>query len=186
MKPFSTLKYIAAGAHIIWATAAFAQHSGHQGAPTPSGYAGEQLRSIKSLSSSDVTALQAGAGMGLAKAAELNGYPGPMHVLELKRQLKLTDQQRTAAEALMASHKAQARALGAQLIEAERTLDAAFALKAVDAAAVTRLTSKIGELQAMLRAEHLQTHLMQTAMLTPEQIASYQALRGYTGAAASS
>ena len=182
MKPLTTLKFIAACANICWATAAFAQHGGYQATPAPSGYAGEQLRSIKSLSASDVTSLQVGAGMGLAKAAELNGYPGPMHVLELKTQLKLTDQQRAAAEALMAAHKTQARALGAQLIEAERALDAAFALKTADPTSVTELTMRIGELQAKLRGEHLQTHLTQTAMLTPEQIANYQILRGYNKA----
>ena len=122
--------------------------------------------------------------MARAKAAELNGYPGPAHVLELKTKLKLTDLQRTATEALMASHKGQAQALGAQLIEAERALDAAFALKTADAASVTDLTKHIGELQAKLRAEHLQTHLTQTAMLTPEQIANYQTLRGYSSATA--
>ena len=85
----------------------------------------------------------------------------------------------------MAAHKTQARALGALLIEAERALDVAFALKAVDAAGVTELTKRIGELQATLRAEHLQTHLTQTAMLTPEQITQYQTLRGYTQTAQS-
>ena len=38
---------------------------------------------IKSLSQDDQSALLAGRGMGLARPAELNGYPGPAHVLEL-------------------------------------------------------------------------------------------------------
>ena len=185
MKLSTTLKVIAACAHICWATAAFAQHDGHQATTATSVYAGEQLRTIKALSPNDITGLQNGAGMALAKAAELNGYPGPAHVLELKTQLKLTVQQRSATEALMAAHKTQARALGAQVIQAEHALDAAFALKTADAAVVTDLTKRIGELQATLRAEHLQTHLTQTAMLTPEQIANYQMLRGYTQAAQS-
>ena len=33
--------------------------------------------------------LRAGRGMGLALAAELNGYPGPAHVLELADKLDL-------------------------------------------------------------------------------------------------
>ena len=43
-------------------------------AQTP--YAGMQSRPIKALSEQQVADLQAGRGMGLALAAELNGYPG--------------------------------------------------------------------------------------------------------------
>lgn len=182
MKRKNTLKLIAACALINWSAASFAQHAGHNGhtsAPSTSAYAGEQNRSIKALSASDIASLQAGAGMAYAKAAELNGYPGPAHVLELKSQLKLSDQQRTATEALMASHQAQARVLGSQLVEAERALDLAFVSKSADAASVAALTQRIGAIQAQLRAEHLQTHLKQTAMLSTAQIASYQLLRGY-------
>jgi hypothetical protein len=46
-------------------------------------YSGMQSRSNKSLSDLQVADLQSGRGMGLALAAELNGYPGPSHVLEL-------------------------------------------------------------------------------------------------------
>ena len=41
-------------------------------------YAGQQTRAIKALSDDDIAALRAGEGMGMAKAAELNGYPGPV------------------------------------------------------------------------------------------------------------
>lgn len=182
MKTHIDIKSIAAYALFMFSTASFAQHSGRQGhtsAPAPSAYAGEQTRSIKALSTSDISGLQTGAGMAYAKAAELNGYPGPAHVLELRGQLKLSDQQRAATEELMAIHKAQAKVLGAQIVEAERALDAAFAWKKADADSVSALTQQIGELQAKLRAEHLQTHLAQTALLSATQIASYQTLRGY-------
>jgi hypothetical protein len=46
-------------------------------------YAGQQTRAIKALSPEDLAGLLNGEGMGMAKAAELNGYPGPVHVLEL-------------------------------------------------------------------------------------------------------
>jgi len=42
-------------------------------------YAGEENRAIKSLSESDIEELLSGSGWGLAKAAELNGVPGPAH-----------------------------------------------------------------------------------------------------------
>jgi hypothetical protein len=56
-------------------------------------YAGQQTRSIKALSPEDIDELRKCAGMGLAKAAELNGYPGPLHVLALTKELRLTPDQ---------------------------------------------------------------------------------------------
>src|SRR5215469_14793256 len=47
-------------------------------------YAGQEARTIKALSDDDIAALRKGEGMGMAKAAELNGYPGPVHVLALR------------------------------------------------------------------------------------------------------
>jgi Spy/CpxP family protein refolding chaperone len=185
MKKLNAIKFIATNALIIWAIPAFSQHMGlhhsMQAAPvvTASPYAGEQAREIKSLSASDISALQAGAGMAYAKAAELNGYPGPMHVLELAAPLRLSMDQREATEKLMTQHKTKVRALGAQFIDAERALDAAFASKQVDAQIITALTQRIATVQATLRAEHLRTHLQQTALLDEQQIASYKTLRGY-------
>ncbi len=179
-------KFIAAYAILALTTVACSLPAQHRllantstTAATPSPYAGEQSREIKSLSPSEIQALHQGAGMGYAKAAELNGYPGPMHVLELARPLQLSDQQRQASEQLLTQHKATARSLGGQLVDAERALDTAFAQKQIDAQRITELTQRIGQLQATLRAEHLQTHLQQTALLNPQQIERYQTLRGY-------
>ena len=63
-------------------------------------YAGQQARAIKALSDDDIAALRAGEGMGMAKAAELNGYPGPVHVLALAAQLGLTEDQRHGVQAI--------------------------------------------------------------------------------------
>jgi hypothetical protein len=52
-------------------------------ADSPTPYAGQQNRTIKALSDEDIVGLLKGDGMGFAKAAELNGYPGPKHVLDL-------------------------------------------------------------------------------------------------------
>jgi hypothetical protein len=165
----------------LLAAAASAQHAGHGAAPAP--YAGLQGRETKALSAEETRALLEGLGMRLALAAELNGYPGPAHVLEHADALQLTAQQRQATQALMHSHKAQARALGAQVLEAERELDRAFAGRTVTEPELARLTGGIGALQAQLRAAHLRTHLQQTALLTPVQVAHYQRLRGYATAA---
>ena len=142
-------------------------------------YAGQQARAIKALSDREITELETGQGMGLAKAAELNGYPGPAHVLEHAKALELNAHQRSATQALFDEHKAQARRLGAQLLEKERALDRAFAAHQIDRATLAQLTREIGELQAQLREEHLRTHLAQTALLEPAQIQRYAVLRGY-------
>ena len=143
-------------------------------------YTGQQARAIKSLSDSDIAELLAGQGMGLAKAAELNGYPGPAHVLELADALALTPGQRQAAQDLMASHKARARELGSELVVLERNLDQAFLHKTIDPSTLRRLTADIGAKQAALREEHLRTHLSQTALLNTDQVMRYAAARGYT------
>jgi hypothetical protein len=166
------------------ASGASAQHGAHGGhAPAPGGYAGLQSRDIKALSAEETHSLLQGEGMRLALAAELNGYPGPSHVLEHADALQLTPQQRAQTQALMDRHKAEARALGERTVDAERALDRAFATRAVSAADLARLTQEIARLQGELRAEHLRTHLHQTALLTQHQIHQYQRLRGYTSAA---
>lgn len=146
-------------------------------------YAGEHARTIKSLSAQEVQDLLGGQGMGLAKAAELNGYPGPAHALEHAQALALSEEQRRSTEALMQAHKARARSLGAELVQAEQALDAAFAQRTVDAAALARLTAAVGAKQAQLREEHLRTHLDQTALLTAPQVRRYAEVRGYSAQA---
>src|SRR3977135_712198 len=79
-------------------------------AQTP--YAGMQTRSIKALSDQQIADLRAGRGMGLALAAELNGYPGPSHVLELADKLDLSPDQRAGVARLFDSMKAEAVPLG--------------------------------------------------------------------------
>ena len=148
-------------------------------------YAGQEQRAIKSMSEQEVAGLLAGAGAGFARAAELNGYPGPMHVLELADRLALNYEQRAATKSLMTQHKARARTLGEQLVDAERDLDKLFAQRAADAVGVDEATRRVGLLQADLRAEHLKTHVAQTALLSADQVRMYSVLRGYAGTGAS-
>ncbi|MEY9559504.1 hypothetical protein ABIA26_001845 [Sinorhizobium fredii] len=61
---------------------------------------GQQLREIKSLSPEDVAELEKGGGWGLAKAAELNGMPGPSHVLKMKREHGLTAEQEAQTQSV--------------------------------------------------------------------------------------
>jgi hypothetical protein len=146
-------------------------------------YAGQQQRAIKALSDQEVSALLDGHGSGFAKAAELNGYPGPLHVLELADRLELSAEQRSATQRLMAEHKHRARLLGAALVNAERDLDVVFAQRSATPDVVDAATRRVALLLAELRAEHLKTHLAQTALLGPEQVRRYNVLRGYDDAA---
>jgi Spy/CpxP family protein refolding chaperone len=144
-------------------------------------YEGLETRSIKALSAEQIADLKGGKGMSLALAAELNGYPGPMHVVELARDLRLTEEQRTRAADLTAAMRKEAIVLGERLIAAEADLDASFATKAVDERSLTDRVARIGEIQAALRTAHLKYHLATKALLTPEQITAYAHLRGYSG-----
>lgn len=151
-------------------------------AVTPSPYAGQETRGIKALSAKEQADLLAGKGMGLAKAAELNGYPGPAHVLEMAKELSLSSEQRAKTEALFQVMETRAKALGRQIVDAEAGLEALFAGKQVTAALLDEHLARIGALQAQLRGAHLATHLEQVRILTPGQVAHYGVLRGYAAA----
>ena len=142
-------------------------------------YAGQQTRVIKALSLQETQDLLDGKGLGLAKAAELNGYPGPMHTLEHADAMKLTSEQRDQTRVLLAKHKEAVSALGRQLVGAEKALDMGFSEKRMTTGRLTAMTDDIGRLQALIRAEHLRTHLEQTALLSSSQVERYRALRGY-------
>jgi Spy/CpxP family protein refolding chaperone len=145
-------------------------------------YAGEERREIKSLSPDEIDQLLQGHGMGLAKAAELNHYPGPRHVLDLSIQLELTSKQRAEAQAAFARMQEEAVRLGRQIVERERALDAMFAKGEIDAGKLRAATSGIARLQGDLRAAHLAAHIEMRRLLSPQQIKRYDELRGYTGA----
>ena len=142
-------------------------------------YAGEEGRDIKALSAEDVNAYLTGQGMGFAKAAELNGYAGPKHVLELAGELELTAEQRARSQALFASMQTKAVALGRQLVDEERKLDRLFAGASITERSLQESVARIGALQSDVRAAHLEAHLEQAKILTPEQRARYLHLRGY-------
>jgi hypothetical protein len=145
-------------------------------------YAGEETRSIKALSAAEQADLLAGRGMGLARAAELNGLPGPMHVLELRDRLALDGEQLRASETIFIAMRVEARRLGALIVEAEWNLDGDFAARRVDAESLRAQSARIANWLGELRATHLAAHLAMMDVLRPEQVARYAALRGYATA----
>lgn len=142
-------------------------------------YAGEQSRSIKSLSQQETADYLSGKGMGFAKAAELNGYPGPGHVLELADRLALSPAQKAKTEEVFDKMQRRARELGSRLVAEEKRLDEAFASKTVSRESLATSVSSIATIQGQIRATHLEAHLAQNAILTPAQKAEYWRLRGY-------
>ena len=152
-------------------------------AQTHQPYAGLQLRPIKALSDEQIADLRAGRGMGLALPAELNGYPGPVHVLELAGSIQLSDAQRAKVQQLFEAMQAEAVSLGQKLIAQESELDRLFAGRTVTEASLAASTRTIGTTQAELRAAHLKYHLATLKVLTPAQSHRYMELRGYAGGA---
>lgn len=163
------MRYALAAALILTASAASAQ--------TP--YAGMQTRPIKALSQQQVGDLQAGRGMGLALAAELNGYPGPSHVLELADKLGLSADQRASVQQLFDAMKREALPVGAQLLAQETELDRQFAARIVTPESLKAVTAAIATTQGALRETHLKYHLSTVAVLTESQRQRYSQLRGY-------
>jgi len=157
--------------------------SGISLATDQSPYAGEELRSLKSLSSQEIESLRSGQGMGFAKLAELNHYPGPKHVLDLADDLDLTPFQVAETEALFEEMRLNAVDLGEGLLKAEMDLDRDFERGAITPGLLERALLQIGRIRAQLRYVHLEAHLRQQRLLTAEQIAKYDEIRGYRGAA---
>ena len=154
--------------------------------PGPRPYAGLESRPVKALSERQISDLRAGRGMGSALPAELNGHPGPLHVLELAGPLGLDAGQRARTEALYAAMTAEAIPLGERVIAAEAELDRQFRERTATPASLDDATGRIGAVQAALRAAHLRYHLAMLDVLTPEQVRRYAALRGYAGHGAGS
>ncbi len=143
-------------------------------------YAGEEKRTIKSLSEKDIGQYLSGAGMGFAKAAELNHYPGPKHVLELADTLGISTGKKRDLEKIYAEMKTAATDAGKQIVENEKVLNDAFAAGTISINQLENVTKKIGVLQAKLRFIHLRAHIVTRNLMTKHQIHLYDQLRGYS------
>lgn len=151
-------------------------HAGHTSC------AGMQQRAIKSLSDADIQELRRSGGWGLALPAELNGMPGPAHLLELKDQIPLTAEQAQRIHALFDDMKRAAIPAGERLIQTESEIEAAFASGKVDESTLRQLVTAAESARAELRIIHLSQHFKTVPLLRPEQIQRYTVLRGYATA----
>lgn len=146
---------------------------------TQSPYNGEEKREIKAISETDVQNYLEGNGMGLAKAAELNGFPGPKHILENESNLDLSAEQKRAVQSSFDKMKTRAADLGKQIVEGEKHLDKLFGNSEITSEILQNKTQEIAKLQGDLRNLHLQAHLEMKQILSPEQVDKYNRLRGY-------
>lgn len=142
-------------------------------------YVDHQTRSIKALSAEQVQDYLDGKGMGFALAAELNSYPGPKHVLELKDELELNPERLAEVIAIFGSMQQRAKGLGEQIVALERRLDEAFKTRGVSSSELESILTELGALNGEVRFAHLDAHIQVTALLTDQEIHTYQRLRGY-------
>ncbi len=156
------------------------QHRDHGEATHVSAYAGQENREIKALPASQVRDILDGKGMGYAMAAELNGYPGPRHVMELADSLDLSPEQIDQVEQAFQVMHDSARALGERYVSVERDLDRLFAEGRARGVAVRELTESAGRLDARIRYVHLEAHVWTHEILSEKQIGVYMRLRGYS------
>ncbi len=162
---------------IHYSQIAHAQSHTHDAEATP--YAGLQSRTIKSLSEADLEELRRGGGWGFALPAELNGKPGPAHLLELQDELGLSQDQVEKIEAIYSEMRDQAIVVGERFIEAEAALSEAFADDQLDLAELDKLVKTAETARTELRLVHLSRHLQTTPLLSADQIQQYNILRGY-------
>ena len=148
-----------------------------QGQTSP--YTGQQQREIKALSAADIKMYLEGHGMGLAKAAELNHYPGPRHVLDLATALKLSHEQFTKTQQIYDKMHNAAVHLGELIVVKEKQLDSLYATQKMSETQLRAIVGDIAKLQGELRFTHLNAHLEMKKILSPQQVAKYDELRGY-------
>jgi Spy/CpxP family protein refolding chaperone len=147
--------------------------------PTPSAYRDLLASEIRGMDAETIEGYLAGSGLGMALPAELNGYPGPRHVLELAEDLKITPEQQRQVQHLFDQMQPQAIDLGKQILEAEAALEQAFRTETITEATLEQQLAETGRLEAQLRFIHLRTHLATLDILSPHQVMAYNRLRGY-------
>ena len=172
----SPLSLVLAGMLATTAAPALAQHGpgahSHTGAVPSTGH----LTAQACLAEFDAVVAE-GRGFGMAFPADQNGYPGPLHVLELKDRLRLSRDQEAKAEVLLAAMFAESRPKSSRLLDAEAKLRRLFAASRPDEAAVRTAVGEVETARADVRLVHLLFHLKMRDALTDEQRRAYQEAR---------
>lgn len=148
---------------------------------TRSPYAGQFPPSapIRALSAEEIRQIAAGEGAGLAKAAELNGVPGPRHVLDMASGLELTPAQRTKIQVIYDDMHARAVIAGKGYLSAQEGLERDFRAHRLTTATLAKRVAEVNRMRGVLETVHLAAHLATATVLTPHQIMHYNKMRGY-------
>jgi len=125
----------------------------------------------------DREALLNGEGNGMAAYAEMNGYPGPKHVLDLADKLGLTSRQKHDVREIYEEMNTRARALGKMIVKVEEELNYAFTSGMLAQESVEDDAESIGKMRGTLRGVHLAAHIKTKGLLTAKQVEQYVALR---------
>jgi hypothetical protein len=152
-------------------------------APSESPYKNQTQNQIKSLTKDDLDGLRKGSGTpfgGMAKAAELNGLPGPRHALDFKEQLDLSPQQVKQLTSVFEKMHAKATTIGKELIEIESSMDKKLKNRELTPKALQVLVDRSAKKYGELRFSHLVAHLDTADVLSKDQISAYNRLRGYS------
>jgi Spy/CpxP family protein refolding chaperone len=126
---------------------------------------------------SDHDALLAGTESGELRQAEANGYPSPRRVLELEKELRLTDAQKKALKEVADEARPRAVELGKRIVGVEGEMNDAFRTGMVSEQSIKDDADQIGRLRGKLRAVFLTARLKARKALTPEQLSLYKNLK---------
>ncbi|MBA2278103.1 MAG: hypothetical protein H0W06_10105 [Chloroflexia bacterium] len=163
------------------ATMAQEEH-GHGSTPTAaSTYAGgyDPTKAIRSLTPEEIGQIERGEGAGFALPAELNGVPGPRHVLDLAAELNLSSAQIARVQAVYDEMRAVVIPAGRHYLDALQGLEEDFRSGGLTEATLRTGMAEVKRLEGELTVAHLSAHLRTAELLTPDQIAAYNRLREY-------
>ncbi len=163
------------------ATSDHAAGHAHAAASPTSPYAADfdPAAAIRALTAEEVAQIERGEGAGFAKAAELNGLPGPRHVFDLAHELGLSHDQVSRVQAVAEAMKADVVPAGERYLAGQRRLEADLRAAAIGEEALPGRVAEVYRLEGELAAAHLIAHLRTAKLLSSEQIGAYNRLRGY-------
>ena len=147
--------------------------------PAQSIHGSHQVDEGKTLSADEIQGLLNGDGMGMARAAELNHYPGPRHVLDFASQLQLSEAQRSKTQEIYDRMHVEAVRLGRAILHKEEEIDDTFKKNDLDSDRLKTLVMEIARLRGELRLVHLLAHMEMKRVLSRGQIEKYDELQGY-------
>lgn len=132
---------------------------------------------LRHLSTDQIRAYQQGDdAWGMGKIAELNHYPSPQRVLDIKKDLSITKEQEASLNKILTALNFKVTEMGGFMLKNERTLDSLFRLKKVNDGVLIYYTNRYGLYQGELRNAILQAHLKTRELLKPAQIKKYERL----------